>query len=1192
MASGSTVSGDPQATSRAKQHEIPSDYIEGQLEKTSGEVRLIEISISILTLSIATLIYLLLLGIVEHWFITGGLSTFTRTLLLIGLMIGLIVYARRRLFPYLRYKISLAYAAHTIEQSEPRLKNSLLNFLFLRQQRKGVSGTVLRGLEQQAATGLSRVSTDLSIERKRLIHLGIAIIAIILFGAIYTVFSPKSLLPEVGRMLLPWADINAATRVTIENVEPGNKKVTLRSKVHVSAEVKGLRAGEQVSLVCSSVGGGAIDHRIPMHAGSGTNNYSGQVTESEAGVVTDLIYRIEAGDAISKEYQLQVIPAPSFQVKSVRYQYPPYTGLKSRSVKSVGDLRAIEGTRVDITAQSTDEIAVATLHLDGERDSQRDRAIRMEVEGNRARCQFMLRRKPVAGDSVPEYSTYQLSLKTPSGKVNQNEVRHQISILRDQPPVVEILEPKDSMIEVREDAALSFEVRGRDPDFRLTELWLVGHQGQIERFKMDLLGRSKRTGEPLRAVHRESPQFVPKDWGLRAGDTVSVFAVAFDNKQPDANRSETPSLQVRILPPLPGGQQEKSSPSGDQSGESLTEEDQADNADDQSENKGTEESEGGGQEGGEGQGSESGSRQADGTEQAQGEQNQPNGQSGAGQSNQQDKSAGDAEEGGSGQSSTAQDAGKEGTQEGSNSQGQSTSSSGREDGKSSSADPKDTSSKASENQGSSTEQSATDQAPSNSSNGAQQSNDADQQSNQEEQSGDQSASAGGNNPKVDNDGDAFDQLSEHIKEKSSRGGQSSSNDSAVSSSSQEPSSSAENNHKKSTEEKSTEDSPSAGPQGSAQSPSQQNPEQAQPEQDAGQTGRGGSKQNSEQKREGAGERDRIGEAKENTPSDNERSSDASAEASRDETGGGTGNAGEQPPPPGEGLGQDRRKSGSTQQDSQQDEEPSDGGVSKRDSDSAQGQEGSRHGKGQEGGGQQSQQEGEGAAGANTPSDAGKGSSSEPGQGVSGASEGNTAEGQQPTGKAGTQAGQGSSQGPSDSDSKKNGKGGSSASASSSQQPGGDTPPSEEGEGGGGIGSSKTEQLDSLNEPGADKANLDYANQTTDMVLEYLENQIDRGGIDADLKKQFGWTDQDFADFVRRYRNLKKNAQLQGKAGERAKNKWNAVLRSLGLTPPQTAARTSSLQADRTNGLQESGRSLPPQEDQNRFDAFRKDVLGR
>ncbi len=112
------------------------------------------------------------------------------------------------------------------------------------------------------------------------------------------------------------------------------------------------------------------------------------------------------------------------------------------------------------------------------------------------------------------------------------------------------------------------------------------------------------------------------------------------------------------------------------------------------------------------------------------------------------------------------------------------------------------------------------------------------------------------------------------------------------------------------------------------------------------------------------------------------------------------------------------------------------------------------------------------------------------------------------------------------------------------------------------------------------------------MLDYLEQQLDAGGIDEELKKRFGWTDQDFADFVRRYRTMKSQSQGMGADVTKAKNKWENVLRSLGLTPPQRGDRTSETPTNRTSGLRESGRSRPPREDQDRFDAFRRDVLGR
>ena len=1239
MASGSTVPRDPQTVSKKSQSGIPPGFIESQLEKTSGEVRLVEISTAILTICLTVLGYLLVLGILEHWILLNGLSALTRSLLLISLFVVLILYTRRRLLPYVRYKISLAYAAHTIEQSEPRLKNSLLNFLFLRRQKKGVPDVVFRGLEHQAATGLSRVSLDLSIERKRLTFLGGAVIAIILFGALYTIFSPKSLAPAVGRMLFPWADIDVATRVTIRDVEPGSKNVAMRSNVEISATVKGLRDAESVTLVFSSAGGGAVDRRLPMQAASTSDRYDCQITEANTGMVNNLTYHIEAGDAVSKSYELQVMPAPSFQVTEVEYEYPAYTGLESRKVQGVGDLRAIEGTRVRIHAEATDEIEVATLHLQPGVEIEEEISERMNANGNRAECQLMLGRKTLAGDSTAEYVSYRLSLKTASGETNPSQIRHQISVLRDEAPIVEILMPQQATLELREDDSLTFEVRGRDPDFRLTDLWLEGHAGDREPLKIDLLGRSKRAGEPLRVVHRESTNFVPRDWDLKAGETISIFAVAIDNKQPAANRSETASVQVSILPPLSGNRPpkpksavdqdqnmtrdtEQQEPLPGQSGEGGSDQAKDGTAEQSEDNSSDAESDASGNASGQEQagnkssddesdagGNASGQEQAgnkssdDGSDSsggATGQQRAGNSESNNGSGNKSDQPKGslgdkssnaESEHGRSDQGERGQ---REKPSEADSGAGDEEigerEANGETNGSSASKDSGSPDDRQAQNQGNDLESSQTNknarQASGNDPN-AQASENSSPEGLEESQAGKASRAGKTENSKVDNDGDAFEKLNEIIQQKSD-GDRSSANSAAESKSSKTQEGSEKN--QTSSQENLTQESGQPNSSSASQDPSSQR----QPDQDSG-TNAGGQTAGAERAapREGAGQRDRISDSSESTAEQAEQSSDARAEASRNETGGGTGNSGDQPPPPGEGAGRDRRKSGTPDEDSQQSEEPSDGGVSERDSDSAKGQEGSRHGKGQEGGGQQSQQQGEGAAGSNTPSDAGKGASGEPGQGEVGSGQGsNSQSGQseQPTGKSGVGSGEGSSEQSADSTAEKtrNGTGGATSSAPSAKPKQGSPP----GSGGGGIGSDEPVNSNDLTEPGADTANLDYANQTTDLVLNYLEQQLDAGGIDEDLKKQFGWSDQDFSDFVRRYRTMKNKAELPGADGSKAKSNWENVLRSLGLTPPQRGVRTTATPTNRTSGLRESGRSRPPREDQNRFDAFRRDVLGR
>lgn len=130
------------------------------------------------------------------------------------------------------------------------------------------------------------------------------------------------------------------------------------------------------------------------------------------------------------------------------------------------------------------------------------------------------------------------------------------------------------------------------------------------------------------------------------------------------------------------------------------------------------------------------------------------------------------------------------------------------------------------------------------------------------------------------------------------------------------------------------------------------------------------------------------------------------------------------------------------------------------------------------------------------------------------------------------------------------------------------------------------------EPGADAPNLEYARETTALVLDYLQDQLDRGGIDLELKKKFGWTDEEFSDFVNRYRQLMQRTQQSGDGGQRAAAEWESALRSLGLKQPGQTVRQGNMRTKKAHGLQETNRSRPPQAEQERFDAFRKDILSR
>jgi len=1154
MASGSPAPSNVTSGTAAVAPSAHANYIEEKLEKTGTDVQVVEVSTTILTMFVFVLVYLLTMVIIDQWLVPEGLGSGIRACALVLLLGSLVFYAIRNLLPHLLYRVNPAFAALTIERSEPSLKNSVLNFLLVRHTSRNVPGVVIRGMEKQAATGLARVSVDSVVDHRQLIKGGIVFVVTVLIWGLYMVFSPKNMLPTVGRLLVPWADIEPVRRIRIDHVHPGNSSVLFRSHVTVSAEVHGLRDGEMVFLVYSSRSGGAVDQRIQMFCAANETAYSCLLPESEGGLVGDVQYRIEAGDCVSQTYQLDLITAPSLQVQKIEYHYPSYTGMESRSVEDVGDIKAIEGSRVVIHAEANQDIfsAAVILKLDYSVEGDRNVTRPMALKNRLAKCQLLLERHIVRQQSIPEFTGYHLHLATPNGAVNENAIRHRIAITRDQSPVVEILRPEESFVEVPENGDLFFHVRARDPDFSIAELFLVGRLDDQTLFEEDLIQHHKAGGQPLRAAYREVFRFLPQSYQLTPGQSVQVVVRATDNKRPEPNVVFSKPVEIHITAAdenFSGDSENNNEPSG---------------ADDrQAESQGSGESAGG----------QAGAEESSG-----------------------DESSGD----GAGEATSKQD-GQDGNEE----RSEQAAGKGAADASAGQTDSQEQQAGGSQEKGGQSGQTTNPNSnnPESEPRGAMDGSDQGDGGNKSGSSERGNESEG----KVDNDGDAFQHLSEKIHEEQSQEHEQHGGDSngAAPDNRGDGSGAEKDGQQQSVSETEASQDGNNRPYESKGGPGSE---------------RNGSKENSgrEKRRQGEGQSQGEPSTRDKNQSPSDGDSDAGAKSSREE-GGGTGNAGEQPPSPPEGAGEKRRRSGKQNRSEQQDKEPADSGVSNHESDSAEGKEGSRHGKGEEGGGQQSSQSGEGAGGSHTPAPAGKGAAKEPGFGETGDRAGNSGLTDEATGNHTAERGdadEGNPQGDSPQEHSNSSEGGQSGGsqgadgrqASDNQSQGPSPQSSQQGPSGAGATEGATEGESALGgkasgddpdiedgpvvEPGADAPNLEYARETTALVLDYLQDQLDRGGIDPELKRKFGWTDEEFVDFVNRYRHLMRKAQQSGDEGRRAEAEWESALRSLGLKQPGQALRQGNMRAEKAHGLQEINRSRPPQAEQERFDAFRKDILSR
>ena len=274
-------------------------------------------------------------------------------------------------------------------------------------------------------------------------------------------------------------------------------------------------------------------------------------------------------------------------------------------------------------------------------------------------------------------------------------------------------------------------------------------------------------------------------------------------------------------------------------------------------------------------------------------------------------------------------------------------------------------------------------------------------------------------------------------------------------------------------------------------------------------------------------------------------------------------------------------------DSQPSTEPPSPGTSNRESNSQGGQSGDRSGGGKAGGGQKSNNAGTGGAGSNSPADEGANAGNEKGEGDTSDRAGEDREAEGQTGKSGDKAGAGSQ---------------SRSKPTKPSQPGGDKnqaggdgnrppekgdqpqPKQPGGEGGSNRGAPQGtgHEADEPAEPAppaaevADEANLEYARKATDLALQRLKDQMDKGQTDQELLDRLGWSKQDLEAFVSRWEAMKRKANDQGRQAQAARSELDATLRSLGLHP-RGASIKSNHRDDQLERLKEGRRSRPPAE---------------
>ncbi len=557
MASGTANSPGPMVVgSHANlQHD---QFIEQQLARTRRRVKWVDLGSLAMGLVGGIIAYLLIVVLIDHW--VAGLSGLGRFVALLGLLLGTTYYLAAYLVPPFLRRINPAYAARAIEQSDPSLKNSLINFLMFRRDATPTNRLVYQALRHRAATDLRDVNIDLAVDRTKLIRVGYVVVALMVLFAVYTIVSPKDVFQTMRRVAAPWAHIARPSRVSISDVRVGAVEQPLDAPVElvfgdqptISARIQGVRAEESVTLYYSTLDRQTVDREVRMEPGDAEQRFQCQIPpkEDQSGLQQNVEYSIRAGDAELTGLKLLVSPTPTIVVEEISYDCPAYTRLKREPVKNNGEISGLEGTRVTIRARANHPIKSARIEFNPDSPTEATDQRIEDFNGTSATYDFLLKFKDDER-RVPEFRSYRLSFMAENGHLSKDSMIYHIAVSRDLPPEIEILAPRDQDLELAADATQRIEIRAIDPDFALSSVSLCADasgRGGLVNEKLPIPPQGL-TGQATLTYN-----FSPRQLGLVPGDKVTYYAVAEDNRtslqdrqSPDPNRVRTSDYVLTIV---------------------------------------------------------------------------------------------------------------------------------------------------------------------------------------------------------------------------------------------------------------------------------------------------------------------------------------------------------------------------------------------------------------------------------------------------------------------------------------------------------------------------------------------------------------------------------------------------------------------------------------------------------------------
>ncbi|MBR4752313.1 MAG: hypothetical protein IK077_11195 [Thermoguttaceae bacterium] len=529
---------------------------------------------------------LLLFGVVlDCWILPDGLSVQGRFYYgVFGLAFTLFFFIWR-LIPVFLKRVNVLFAAKELETAWEDKHNLTINWLQLcklgtnpnnNADPTSIRQEVLRGVLLQAADN-AHAHSETSVDYTKLIRWGVAFAVVVAVCSAYVVFSSKNPFVGARRIITPLAEIERPQALTFKTITPGDVVAYQGDVLEIEAEIPGTDNSSDVEILYSTSDGRLVDVAVPMES-LGTSKFHAEFPDDSIGLVENVSYRVVVGrgtriESSSESYIVEVRPLPSFRVEKVTLTFPEYTGIAKQTFENQGDVRAVEGTYVSLTARCNADLERASFLPDGERP----RAQKMKIDANNpklATVDFNLEwveKNGGGGNTTNEqsFSFYQVVSHDVDGEENRDIQDYPVSIVADLPPTIRWDSAHEEIVEIPLNDVLHLKLVAEDPDFSLRSASLMFAFHNLNEENEELsnrpvpkpielsfssstnLKRDYSSGPtPFVGVNSISCEISPEKLGLSIGDEVEYWAVAYDSKLPNPNSGVTERRIFSVVAPV------------------------------------------------------------------------------------------------------------------------------------------------------------------------------------------------------------------------------------------------------------------------------------------------------------------------------------------------------------------------------------------------------------------------------------------------------------------------------------------------------------------------------------------------------------------------------------------------------------------------------------------------------------------